>query len=116
MPAMQRGVDVRVPADREAPCGRASGTDPLAVAGVPVWIDDRARMAHAKSMVIDSSVTLTGSYNRTRGAAANSEDLNLLSSSAIAAAHAGHCRRRLAVSASYVTREGWCRASWAEGR
>ena len=35
-------------------------------------------------MVIDEAVTLTGSYNWTRGAAANSENLNLVSSPAVA--------------------------------
>jgi hypothetical protein len=30
---------------------------------VPVWIDDRARIAHAKTMVVDGTVTLMGSYN-----------------------------------------------------
>jgi phospholipase D len=49
--AKERGVDVRVIADRAAPCGRASGIDPLGAAGVPIWIDDRARLAHAKTMV-----------------------------------------------------------------
>jgi hypothetical protein len=36
-------------------------------------------------MVSDGAVTLMGSYNWTRGAAANSEDLNLLSPSAVTA-------------------------------
>ena len=31
--AKERGVDVRVIADRGAPCGRASGIEPLAAAG-----------------------------------------------------------------------------------
>ena len=35
-------------------------------------------------MVIDEAVTLMGSYNWTRGAAANSEDLNLVSSPTVA--------------------------------
>jgi hypothetical protein len=43
-------------------------------------------------MVIDDAVTLMGSYNWTRGAAANSENLNLVSSPAVAAAYAGHWR------------------------
>ena len=30
----------------------------MAAAGVPIWIDDRARLAHAKTMVIDGVVTL----------------------------------------------------------
>jgi hypothetical protein len=41
-------------------------------------------------MVIDGAVTLTGSMNWTRGAAVNSEDLNLISSPAVAAACAAH--------------------------
>jgi phosphatidylserine/phosphatidylglycerophosphate/cardiolipin synthase-like enzyme len=103
-------------ADRGAPCGRASGIDPLAAAGVPVWIDDAARIAHAKTMVMDGAVTLQGSYNWTRGAATNSEDLNLISSPTVAAAYSAHWRQRLSVSAPFADREDWCRASSAEMR
>jgi phosphatidylserine/phosphatidylglycerophosphate/cardiolipin synthase-like enzyme len=114
--AKDRGVDVRVIADKGAPCGRASGIEPLTAAGVPVWIDDRARLAHAKTMVIDDTVTLQGSYNWTRSAAENSEDLNLISSLAVAAAYSAHWRQRLAVSVPFVDREDWCRASSTEVR
>jgi phosphatidylserine/phosphatidylglycerophosphate/cardiolipin synthase-like enzyme len=69
---------------------------------VPIWIDDQARVApHAKTMVIDGAVTLMGSMNWTRGAAANSEDLNLISSPAVAAAYAAHWRQCLAVSVRF---------------
>jgi len=78
---------------------------------VSIWIDRQARIAHAKTMVIDEAVTLMGSYNWTRGAAANSEDLNLVSSPAVAAAYAAHWRERLAVSVRYERREDWCRVS-----
>jgi cardiolipin hydrolase len=88
--AKGRGVDVRLIADKTTPCGRSSGIEPLAAAGIPIWIDDQARIAHEKAMVIDETVTLMGSYNWTRGAAANSEDLNLISSPAVAAAYAAH--------------------------
>jgi len=84
--AHRRGVDVELIADKTTPCGRNSGIDPLASAGVPVWIDHRARIAHAKTMVIDGAVTLNGSYNWTRGAAENSEDLNLVASPSVAEA------------------------------
>jgi mitochondrial cardiolipin hydrolase len=107
-------------ADRTAPCGRASGIDPLAAAGIPVWIDDKARIAHAKTMVIDGATTLMGSYNWTRGAAAgaaaNFEDLNLISSQGVASAYAAHWRQRLAVSVRFERREDWCRVSSAEMR
>jgi phosphatidylserine/phosphatidylglycerophosphate/cardiolipin synthase-like enzyme len=107
--AKERGVDVRLIADKTTPCERASGIEPLAGAGVPIWIDAQARIAHAKTMVIDGAVMLTGSMNWTRGAAVNSEDLNLVSSAAVAAAYAAHWHERLAVSAPFNRREDWCR-------
>jgi phosphatidylserine/phosphatidylglycerophosphate/cardiolipin synthase-like enzyme len=108
--AKERGVNVRVIADKAAPCGRASGIEPLAAAGVPIWIDDRARLAHAKTMVVDGVVTLMG----TRGASENSEDLNLVSSPTVAAAYTTHWRERLAVSVRFDRREDWCRVSSVE--
>jgi len=108
--AYSRGVDVELIADKSTPCGRNSGIDPLASAGVPVWIDHTARIAHAKTMVIDGAMTLSGSYNWTRGAAANSEDLNLVASPAVAEAYAAHWRDRQARSLRFDRREDWCRA------
>jgi phosphatidylserine/phosphatidylglycerophosphate/cardiolipin synthase-like enzyme len=67
-------------------------------------------------MVIDESVTLTGSYNWTRSAAANSEDLNRISSPTVAVAYAAHWHNRLAVSVRFDRREDWCRVSSAEAR
>jgi phosphatidylserine/phosphatidylglycerophosphate/cardiolipin synthase-like enzyme len=61
-------------------------------------------------MVIDESVTLTGSYNWTRSAVANSENLNLVSSPAVAVAYAAHWHNRLACSVRFKRREDWCRA------
>jgi phosphatidylserine/phosphatidylglycerophosphate/cardiolipin synthase-like enzyme len=112
--AKERGVDVRLIADRTTPCERENGIEPLAAAGVPIWIDAQARIAHAKTMVIDGAVTLMGSMNWTLGAATNSEDLNLISSPAVAAAYAGRWRDRLAVSAPFNRRDDWCRISAPE--
>jgi phosphatidylserine/phosphatidylglycerophosphate/cardiolipin synthase-like enzyme len=109
--AKGRGVDVRLIADKTTPCPATNGVEPLAAAGAPIWIDAQARIAHGKTMVIDAAVTLTGSYNWTRGAATNSEDLNLVSSPAVAAAYAAHWRERLAVSIRHERREDWCRVS-----
>ena len=88
----------------------------LAEAGVPIWIDDQARIAHEKAMVIDEAVVLAGSYNGTLGAAANSEDLNLISSPTVATAYAAHWYSRLAVSVRFERREDWCRNSSAAAR
>jgi phospholipase D len=111
--AKERGVDVRLIADKTTPCERGSGIETLVAASVPVWIDRDVRIAHAKTMVIDGAVTLTGSMNWTRGAERNSEDLNLISSPAVAAAYAAHWRERLALSLRFDRREDWCRPSSA---
>jgi phospholipase D len=108
--AKRRGVDVKLIADRTTPCGHNSGINPLARAGIPIWIDHGARIAHSKSMVIDSKVTLTGSMNWTGGASYNSENLNLVASPTIAAAYGGHWHQRLALSVPYMRREDWCRS------
>ena len=52
--ARDRGVDVRLIADKRTPCERNTGIDPLAAAGTPIWIDRSVPIAHAKMMVIDS--------------------------------------------------------------
>jgi hypothetical protein len=50
-----------------------------------------------------------GSYNWTRNAARNSEDLNLVSSRALATAYAEQWCDRLTVSVPFSSREDWCR-------
>ena len=108
--AKKRGVDVRLIADKTTPCERESGIEPLAAAGVPIWIDAQARIT---TMVIDGAVTLTGSMH---WMAVNAEDLNLVSSPAVAAAYAPHWHNRLAVSVRFDRREDWCWASSAAAR
>jgi phosphatidylserine/phosphatidylglycerophosphate/cardiolipin synthase-like enzyme len=78
---------------------------------VPIWIDRSVRIAHAKSMIIDGKVTLTGSMNWTGGAAYNSENLNLVASPTMAAAYAGNWHQRLALSLPYGQRKDWCRSA-----
>src|SRR5437879_2441999 len=63
--ARARGVDVRLIADKSTPCGQASGIEALAKASISVWIDAQARLAHTKTIIIDKTVTLTGSSPRT---------------------------------------------------
>ena len=107
--AAQRGVDVRVIADRTTPCGRNAGVDLIVRAGGSVWIDGGVRIAHAKAMVIDGKVTLVGSMNWSRGAALNSEILNLVVSPEVAETYAAHWRQRLSASVPFTGRDQWCR-------
>lgn len=107
--ARSRGVDVELIADKRTPCERNTGIDALAEAGTPIWIDRTVPIAHAKTMVIDGAMTLMGSYNWTRAAARNSEDVNLVASRAVATAYAAQWHSRRAVSVPFVAREDWCR-------
>jgi phosphatidylserine/phosphatidylglycerophosphate/cardiolipin synthase-like enzyme len=108
--AKERGIDVKLIADRTTPCERGSGIEPLARAGAAIWIDHSVRIAHVKAMVIDRKVVLTGSMNWTATAARNSEDLNLISSEAVAAAYTVHWQNRQAASVPFARREEWCRS------
>jgi phosphatidylserine/phosphatidylglycerophosphate/cardiolipin synthase-like enzyme len=107
--AAQRGVDVRVIADRTTPCGRNAGVDLIVRAGASVWIDGGVRIAHAKAMVIDGKFTLVGSMNWSKGAALNSENLNLVVSPEVAETYAAHWRQRLDASVPFTGRDEWCR-------
>jgi phosphatidylserine/phosphatidylglycerophosphate/cardiolipin synthase-like enzyme len=61
--AKEPGVDVPChPPIKSTPCGRATGIDRLAAAGVPIWMDDRARIAHAKMTVIDGRAMLMDAW------------------------------------------------------
>lgn len=106
--AKQRGVAVQLITDKTTPCERDSGVAPLMAAAVPIWIDYRVRIAHAKTMVVDGIATLAGSFNWTRAASMNSEDLNLISSPAVAALYATHWQQRLAASVVFIRQEDWC--------
>jgi len=68
-------------ADKGTPCENREGLTPLAAVGIPVWIDARARIAHEKALIIDRSVTVMGRYDGSAGAAWNSEDLSVVTSS-----------------------------------
>ena len=107
--AAQRGVDVRVIADRTTPCDRNAGVDLIVWAGASVWIDGGVRIAHAKAMVIDGKVTLLGSMNWSKGASLNSENLNLVVSPKVAETYAAHWRQRLSASVPFTGRDEWCR-------
>ncbi|MFP3888849.1 phospholipase D family protein [uncultured Ralstonia sp.] len=71
--AHQRGVDVRVLADREQMMRSGGSRIPeVARAGIPVWLEVRYKNAHNKVIVIDAHgahpVLVTGSFNFTQTA------------------------------------------------
>ena len=76
MRAKDRGIDVRLIADKSRAVGPTARGP--AGGGVPIWIDRDARVARAKTMVIDGALTLMVWMHWTCGAAANADRLNLL--------------------------------------
>ena len=86
---------LQCPPRRRSSCALRSpeGVSALAAAGIPIWIDARARVAHEKALRgddYDGRVTIMGSYNWSKGAASNSEDLNVVTLSEVAEAYAKH--------------------------
>lgn len=72
--AHRRGVPIRIVTDNEKLLDAGSDIDELAGAGIPVRIDHTPYHMHHKFAVFDQARLLTGSYNWTRGAAANNEE------------------------------------------
>ena len=63
--------------------------------------------AHEKALIIDRSVTIMGSYNWSKGAASNSEVLNLVTPE-VAETYAKHLEARHATSVQFTDRGEWC--------
>jgi phosphatidylserine/phosphatidylglycerophosphate/cardiolipin synthase-like enzyme len=114
--AKKHGVDVRVIADRSTPCTNKSAIPILVGADIPVWIDDNAKLAHEKAMIIDGKTVVEGSYNFTTSAAENSENLVITRSTALALQYEQHWRYRYdkstRVGATGAPKEWW---SWCVG-
>lgn len=90
--ARARGIDVRVCLD----VGKGFDGEPdlkheapaawLAARGVPVVLDEAGRTSHAKVLVVDGRLILSGSHNWTRSAMTANRELSWLIDDAVAAA------------------------------
>jgi phosphatidylserine/phosphatidylglycerophosphate/cardiolipin synthase-like enzyme len=100
--ASRRGVAVTVILDKISPRQRGEGADDVAAAGIPVFVDNKPRIAHNKVMVIDGATVITGSFNfATSAQCCNAENLLVLRSPELASAYAANFMRRQAVSVAY---------------
>jgi phosphatidylserine/phosphatidylglycerophosphate/cardiolipin synthase-like enzyme len=87
--AKRRGLDVQVVLDRSndhsASEPRYSGATFMANAGVPVWIDTHAGIAHNKLIIIDQHLVVGGSFNFSAAAQArNVENVTFIDSPDVA--------------------------------
>lgn len=103
--AQDRGIDVRLIADREQTEQMERGQVPgLARSGVPVWLDGEHQSAHNKVVVIDaelpSALVITGSFNFTRAAQyKNAENIVFISGNdGLAEAYVQNWKRHLSHS------------------
>lgn len=87
--ARDRGVTVRIVADKSQRTARYTSVRYLARQGVPVRIDSRYAIMHDKFLVIDSRTVETGSFNYTRAATfRNAENVVVIENApAVAAAY-----------------------------
>jgi len=77
--AKSRGIAVEAILDKSNLKEGYSSITFLENAGIPVYIDDRVKIAHSKIMIIDDSEVITGSFNFTNAAEThNTENLIIL--------------------------------------
>lgn len=89
--AKERGVQVRIVADKSQQTARYTSVRFLANKGVPVRIDSHYKIMHNKFMVIDGRTVETGSFNYTRAAQlANAENVLVLANDPAVAATYSH--------------------------
>ncbi len=69
-----RGVRVRIITDNDKAADLGSDADRFLQAGIELRVDRTAYHMHHKFAVFDGKILLNGSYNWTRGAAANNEE------------------------------------------
>jgi phosphatidylserine/phosphatidylglycerophosphate/cardiolipin synthase-like enzyme len=73
--AKNRGLKVVVVLDRSQRREKYTSADFVAHAGIPTYIDGQHAIAHNKIMIIDRQTLITGSFNFTKSAEKNAENL-----------------------------------------
>ena len=96
--AKRKGVDVRVILDKSQVKDRHSVFGYLLSENIPVWIDNRVPIAHSKVMVFDQREVATGSFNFSKNASRNSENLIFLKDENLAKQYSTNWSKRLAAS------------------
>jgi phosphatidylserine/phosphatidylglycerophosphate/cardiolipin synthase-like enzyme len=87
--AHRRGVSIRLITDDQKRADQGSDIDTLARAGIPIRTDDGEPHMHHKFALFDASILATGSYNWTRGATFNHENLLVTHSPTAVSRYAG---------------------------
>lgn len=97
--AAKRGVDVQVCVDaRVGATNKAFEGRVLKAGGVKVLLDGHHPISHSKTITVDSAVVVTGSFNWSKNAESNLENLLVIRDATLAkkyeanwSEHAAHC-------------------------
>lgn len=104
--AHKRGVKVTVILDDSQKTANYSSADFLKNAGIATFTDSKHGIAHSKYMVIDNTVTITGSFNFTKAAEeSNSENVLIVDDPEIARKFSLNWSDHLKHSEKYKGRE-----------
>ena len=92
--AYQRGVAVRVILDQGQPTAQGGEYPALVAAGIEVVVEEGTGLMHHKFLVVDGTVTVTGSYNWSDAAdQSNFENVAVIVCSEVAAAFTAEFNR-----------------------
>jgi len=94
-----RGVDVQLCLDARAAASKGNAGRQCAAAGLPTFVDAAHPIAHSKVMIIDGETLVTGSFNFSKQAEKNLENLLVIHDAGLAAKylanwseHQKHCQ------------------------
>ncbi len=77
--AKERGVDVKVVLDKSQLHSKYSVISELFSNGIPIWIDNKPKIAHNKVIIVDNQKVITGSFNLSKTAEkGNAENLLII--------------------------------------
>ena len=88
--AFRRGIPVEVILDKSQKTEKYSSATFLKNSGIPTYIDAQHPIAHNKILVIDRETVVTGSFNFTRQAESNAENIIILKDTNLAALYAAN--------------------------
>ena len=101
--ALSRGCDVKLIVDPRTVKVRHPAVALLRSAGITTYADDEHCRMHNKILIIDSHITITGSYNLTTQANnLNAENIVVIDDATVAAAYEAEFNTHLAHSIQYL--------------
>jgi len=98
--AHKKGVMVEAILDKSNETGKYSSATFIANQGIPVFIDSQHPIAHNKIIIIDRKTVITGSFNFTKAAEKNAENILIINSEELAKAYIANWMNHMGHSSS----------------